>query len=53
MLAVTLAQEFGLFALLTAELDRDPEGKVQHLVAVGSVCTVSFVTVDGPFHQAS
>lgn len=33
-LAVTLAQEFGLFAVLTAELDRDPEGKVQHIVAV-------------------
>ncbi|KAH6926228.1 hypothetical protein HPB50_015878 [Hyalomma asiaticum] len=34
VLAVTLAQEFGLFALLTVELDSDPEGKVQHVVAV-------------------
>lgn len=34
VLAVTLAQEFGLFALLTVELDSDPEGKVQHVLAV-------------------
>ncbi|XP_037499993.2 neprilysin-2 [Rhipicephalus sanguineus] len=34
VLAVTLAQEFGLFALLTVELDSDPEGKAQHVVAV-------------------
>ncbi|XP_075555836.1 uncharacterized protein LOC142588196 isoform X1 [Dermacentor variabilis] len=34
VLAVTLAQEFGLFALVTVELDSDPEGKVQHVLAV-------------------
>ncbi|KAK8765009.1 hypothetical protein V5799_032378 [Amblyomma americanum] len=34
VLAVTLAQEFGLFALLTVELDVDPEGKDQHVLAV-------------------
>ncbi|XP_075723269.1 uncharacterized protein LOC119167075 isoform X2 [Rhipicephalus microplus] len=34
VLAVTLVQEFGLFALLTVELDSDPEGKAQHVVAV-------------------
>ncbi|CAN7999730.1 unnamed protein product [Ixodes hexagonus] len=33
-LAVTLVQEFGLYSLLTVELDRDPEGMAAYLIAI-------------------